>query len=181
MRRVLAKPCPHCIAIISARWSPDGRKIAFVASGAGKKGFREGLWVVNPNGRHRRRLVKGGLEPDWSPNSKRIVFASEFENHESGGASGGNLWVVRVKDGKKHRLLHTRSEVATNPVWSPSGQSIAYVELRFGAGDVGFSLKARLMRMSAKGGKPHRLHKLPDPTVEEGFYAVPDIAWQARP
>ena len=181
MKRVLARPCPHCIAISSARWSPNGRKIAFVADGAGKKGFRSGLWIVNRNGKHRRRLAKDGFEPDWSPNSKRIAYVTSFENHESGGASGGNLWVVRVKDGARRRVLHTRTEVAQNPAWSPSGKSIAYVELRFGAGDVGFSLKARLMRMSAKGGKPHRLHKLPDPNVDEGFYAVPDLAWQARP
>jgi Tol biopolymer transport system component len=181
MKRVLARPCPHCVEILSARWSPNGRKIAFVASGAGKKGFRQGLWVVNRNGKHRRRLAKGGLEPDWSPNSKRIVYRSDYENKESGGATGGNLYVIRVKDGRKHRLLHTRSEVATVPVWAPNGKSVAYVELRFGAGDVGFDLKARLMRLSAKGGKPHRLHKLPDPPVDEGFFASPDIAWQARP
>src|SRR3954452_6994231 len=182
MKRLLRRPCPHCIEIRSPHWSPNGKQIAFEANFAGKKGFRPGIWVMSAkNGKHRRRLTDRGHEPDWAPNSRRIVYRTDYENHESGGASGGNLFVVRVKNGHTRRVLHTKTEAATVPFWSPTGKSIAYVELRFGAGDVSFSLKARLMRIPAGGGRKHRIHKLPDPTVEEGFFSMPDISWQPRP
>jgi dipeptidyl aminopeptidase/acylaminoacyl peptidase len=54
-----------------ARWSPDGRRVAYTAGGQ--------LWVVNADGSGRRRLttLNGGASgPVWSPTSDRIAFVS---------------------------------------------------------------------------------------------------------
>jgi len=51
------------------RWSPDGRRIAFVRAGM--------LWIMNADGGGKRRLTTrpaGG--PAWSPDSRWIAFAS---------------------------------------------------------------------------------------------------------
>jgi len=54
-----------------ARWSPDGRRVAYTAGGQ--------LWVVNTDGSARRRLttLNGGASgPVWAPASDRIAFVS---------------------------------------------------------------------------------------------------------
>jgi Tol biopolymer transport system component len=48
-------------------WSPRARRIAYA----------QGLWifVMDRNGRHRRRIVEGNGDPRWSPDGKRLAFA----------------------------------------------------------------------------------------------------------
>lgn len=54
-----------------ARWSPDGRRVAYTAGGQ--------LWIVNADGGGRRRLttLNGGASgPVWSPTGDRLAFVS---------------------------------------------------------------------------------------------------------
>lgn len=54
-----------------ARWSPDGKHVAYIADGQ--------LWVVDANGGTPRELTKltgGATGPVWSPASDRIAFTS---------------------------------------------------------------------------------------------------------
>jgi len=54
-----------------ARWSPDGKRIAFIAGGQ--------LWIADPNGGKRVRLTSltgGASGPVWSPMGDRIAFTS---------------------------------------------------------------------------------------------------------
>ena len=54
-----------------ARWSPDGRRVAFVAAGQ--------LWVADADGSGKRRLTTltgGASGPVWAPTSERIAFTS---------------------------------------------------------------------------------------------------------
>ena len=52
-------------------WAPgDGQYIAYVDGGYGAD---EQIWVVEPSGENRRRIVDGGF-PSWSPDGKTIYF-----------------------------------------------------------------------------------------------------------
>lgn len=68
------QPFPSDAADISAteaRWSPDGRHIAFVAGGQ--------LWISDANGAARKQLTRlngGATGPVWAPTSDRIAFVS---------------------------------------------------------------------------------------------------------
>ena len=56
----------------SPRWSPDGRRIAFVTGGQ--------IWTVEADGDNREqvtRLSTGASQPVWSPDGQWIAFTSE--------------------------------------------------------------------------------------------------------
>src|SRR3954468_3116328 len=54
-----------------ARWSPDGRRVAYVA--------KDQLWVADANGANSRQISNvnaGAAGPDWAPTGERIQFVS---------------------------------------------------------------------------------------------------------
>jgi dipeptidyl aminopeptidase/acylaminoacyl peptidase len=56
----------------SPRWSPDGRRIAFVTGGQ--------IWIMDADGDNRRQITRistGASAPVWSPNGSWIAFVSD--------------------------------------------------------------------------------------------------------
>jgi TolB protein len=92
-------------------WSPDGRKIAYVAevSGAGLE-----IYVMDANGQNYRRLTdtRGSNEaPSWSPDSRHVVFSSS----RSGATE---LWTANVETGDQRRVP-LRVTGCQGPSWGP--------------------------------------------------------------
>jgi dipeptidyl aminopeptidase/acylaminoacyl peptidase len=59
------------ISATEARWSPDGKRVAYVAD--------DQLWVADADGANRRQLTRltgGATGPVWSPTGDRIAFTS---------------------------------------------------------------------------------------------------------
>jgi Tol biopolymer transport system component len=86
--------------IANFSFSPDGTKIVYDTLGEP----REDLWISNPNGAGRRRLVGGGLNraPEWSPNGEEILFFSNRRGFY-------DLWSIHP-DGSGLRQMTAASE-----------------------------------------------------------------------
>ncbi|MEA2180481.1 MAG: TolB protein [Solirubrobacteraceae bacterium] len=177
-----------CTVFQNPRWSPDGKLLAAEGSTPkyvkGEKGsHRSGIWLLRvSDGRPVRRVgPANATELDWSPDSRQLVYRTSYQQREiKGGASGGNVFVVR-RDGTHRRALVHREDIAeTQPTWSPDGKRVAWVALEFSAGDVGFSVKASLWSVGVRSGKRKKLQKLPRVYVEEGFYDTPELTWLTK-
>ena len=84
------------------RFSPDGRKIAFISDRSGG----ENVWLMNADGSDTTALTTGNnnmyVSPAWSPDSKYVVVS------KSGGLGGtAKLWMYHVDGGKGVALTTT--------------------------------------------------------------------------
>jgi Tol biopolymer transport system component len=110
-------------------WSPDGTRIAFVRAGEG----HTNIWVMNADGTGQVNLTPGpfatgtpacpdsnggyGVNPTWSPDGRRIAYASN-----------GEIMVMNADGRGKTSLSCTAGSVTaeSQPAWGANGQ-IAYV------------------------------------------------------
>src|SRR5713226_1236726 len=112
-----------------ADWSQDGKQILLVSRRSGTNQ----LYVMNADGTGVTRLTNGpanneGDHASWSPDGKRIVFASDRD--------GGRLQIfVMNADGTGVTQL-TSGFTNDDPVWSPDGMRIAFQSTRDGHEEV---------------------------------------------
>jgi Tol biopolymer transport system component len=99
-------------------WSPDGKLLALLGDAPDDEAVANTseIFVVGVDGRGRTRLTSNDGydgEPDWSPDGKRLVFATD------------NGLFLMSSDGKERRRL-TRGLRHSNPDWSPDGRMIVF-------------------------------------------------------
>lgn len=100
---------------IDARYSPDGRWIAF------RRGARPytDLWMIPASGGDAQRLTRFASRVrgyDWTRDSKALVFSSNHEGHQA-------LYTVDIADAQVRAL---NVEPAENPSTSTTTDSIVY-------------------------------------------------------
>src|SRR5215203_4214865 len=103
-----------------ARWSPDGRKIAFLSDRSGE----EELYLIDalgdPGKGKPEQLTSGGkamrYNPDWSPDGKRIAFADNDRR----------LWVVTVAEKKLVEVARDTRREIRDYQWAPGGGHLAF-------------------------------------------------------
>ena len=100
-------------------YSPGGKQIAYAVRGGG-------IFIVGATGESARRLTSFGSNPAWSPDGRRIVFGSEEVRTPYSVNSNGTLWVVDVSGGEPGQVGRQESGGMYQPVWSPSGERIAF-------------------------------------------------------
>ncbi|MBU6166113.1 MAG: S9 family peptidase [Alphaproteobacteria bacterium] len=164
----------------SARWSPDGRSIAFLAADAGG---RAQLHVLAMDGGDARVLTSGKTNVvmfAWSPDGTRLAFAAADEAPELTGEAKfedgfevGNhsfldraprkpihIWTVSLADGAAKRVTSgPRSLPLGLPPngppsqlnWTPDGKAIIFVQADTPA--TGDADSSRLMRVDLASGK----------------------------
>jgi Tol biopolymer transport system component len=159
--RPLASGSPAA-RVSTAAWSPMGTLIAFTSLD-----LRSGdtsVYVMSSGGCCVRRLASG-VEPEWSPDGRRITFAT---------SSAGNVMSSIRPDGTGLRRLARVH--GTNPVYAPNGKRVAYVKtIEHG----GFRADA-VFAMGSDGRRRTRVFDTVGARIDVGIYAT-RLDWQPRP
>lgn len=107
-------------------WSPDGTRLAFVASKSDADPSRS-LWIINADGTHLNRLPTPDMQPIfpvWSPDGMQIAFLDETEQF---------LYLIDVASAALTRLAPAATmDIGLGPIypsWSPDGTQIAYARM----------------------------------------------------
>jgi Tol biopolymer transport system component len=126
----------------SARFSPDGSRIAFASL---RSGTAE-IWVAERDGSALQQITSlgatGVMLGDWSPDGTRIVFEAALDGNTDVylvGADGGHL-----------RRLTTEPSIDGVPSWSRDGQWIYFASTRGG-------VNPDTWRVSPDGAEPIRV------------------------
>lgn len=97
-----------------ARFSKDGKRLAYVSSSADGKGD---IWIMDPDGSHKKRLTERDETydyfPSWSPDGRYIVFNSSKQHDHNG---DWQLMIIDVRT-KKTMLLFDSPGNDVFPDW----------------------------------------------------------------
>jgi len=141
----------------SARFSPDGSKVAMVLSGQGNPE----VYVANANGRGvARRTKTSGVEssPVFSPDGNQLLFTSDL-------AGGPQLYLMPVNGGRMSRIPTNISRYCAEPDWSVANPDLIAFTMRIGRG-FQIGLYDRSTREAAK-----QVSRAPQDAVEPAWLA----------
>ncbi|HEU5170210.1 MAG TPA: CehA/McbA family metallohydrolase [Gemmatimonadales bacterium] len=99
-------------------WAPDGIELAYSMQGT--------LWRQRIDSGEARQLTDGpgyDYQPDWSPDGRRMVYAS-YDGAEV------ELRLLDLATGTSRTLVRNGA-VNVDPRWSPDGRRVAYVSTAF--------------------------------------------------
>ena len=133
-------------------WSPDGQKIAFITPDTTPGEEKSALCVMNADGTNKTQLAEDvWTKPSWSPDGQKIAFITGDDS---------DLSVINVDGTNKVSLITTafagnwNSENRTrlgSPVWSPTGNKIAFASSTYEEGYASSSASASAASFTEKG------------------------------
>jgi TolB protein len=136
MQSVVSSPQP----LISARWSPDGTKIAYVSFEK-----RKPIIYIQSLVTGQRTILanfKGNnSSPSWSPDGKRLAIVLTYN-------ANSQIYLIDP-DGSNLKPLIQSVHIDTEPVWSPDGKFIYFTSDRGG--------RPQIYKVSSTGGEPQRV------------------------
>ncbi|MFA9199660.1 MAG: amidohydrolase family protein [Cypionkella sp.] len=113
---------------VQPRFSPDGRRIAFVSDREGG----DNVWLMNADGSNKVALTKEDFrllnQPSWSPDGQYIVAKKHFTTGRSLGT--GEVWLYHVAGGGGVKLVARPNEQHQKelgePTFAPDGKSVYF-------------------------------------------------------
>ncbi|MFV3127086.1 S9 family peptidase [Niveispirillum sp. KHB5.9] len=126
-RRFTAMNIFNLEAARDPRISPDGSRIVYVRRAADIRTdrYRSSLWIIDTATGEQRALVTGDAsasDPVWSPDGRRLLYASNGELRVLSLAEGADWPLGKVPGG------------ASGAVWAPDGRTIAFLSFVDGKG-----------------------------------------------
>jgi dipeptidyl aminopeptidase/acylaminoacyl peptidase len=119
-----------------ARYSPDGKQIAFLKIRDSQTPFTVGeLWVMDTDGTHPRKLADAdaghGYAANWSSDGKWIAFvkrenAEDQSANQSADSLISNIYLVNLQSGDLKQITSLTKGRAETPHWSPDGNMLAF-------------------------------------------------------
>ncbi|HUL80233.1 MAG TPA: S41 family peptidase [Vicinamibacteria bacterium] len=99
-----------------ARWSPDGKRIAFISDRSGE----DEVWIVDQAGGKPEQVTTGGhamrYAPEWSAEGTHVAFSDK----------DGRLYVVALADKKTVPIADDPRDQIHDYTWSPKGAFLAF-------------------------------------------------------
>jgi TolB protein len=120
---------------ISPTFSPDGKKILYSSINSDSKAHD--IWLMNSDGTSRTQLTSGDAEfltPRWSPDSSKIVYASNKGLDEER-EKNFDIWMMN-SDGTNTTQLTTNGSQDDMPLFDPKGKYIYFRSNRGGVWDI---------------------------------------------
>lgn len=122
-----AKALTHDIAWeMQPRFSPDGKKIAYISDGAGG----DNVWTMSVDGSNAKALTSEDFRllysPVWSPDGQYIAARKHFTGTRSLGS--GEIWLYHVGGGKGVQLNEKPNwqKDLGEPAFSPDGRYVYF-------------------------------------------------------
>jgi TolB protein len=143
IRRITKPAAP--LSDYEPRFSPDGSRLVFSRARGTSGNAPSALFTVRLDGRGLHRLTTFALHvgaSDWSPNGKEIAF----EAYPHG--QYGDIYAINATGGSPVNLTHDTTG-QSDPVWSPDGTRILFLDNRY-VHQVG---RTGLATMNAHGGE----------------------------
>ena len=117
-------------------WSPDGKWIAFTLTEIENSTPQHTIYIKPSAGGEPRKLVSG-LSPEWSPDSKEILFIPEWspqnpfsvlykESANKGNSAPRSLHKIAISGGIPTPVVPPTKGLRDHR-WSPDGKSILYL------------------------------------------------------
>lgn len=131
-----------------ARWSPDGKKIAFISDLSGE----DQVYLIDQGGLGEPEQLTIGVRgmlyaPEWSPDGKRLAFSDK----------NGKLYSLTIKDKNIVEVAHEKRGLLRDFAWSPH------------SGYLAFSLRDESMLSSIYiwSVKDEKLRRITDPYADQ--------------